>query len=392
MIFFRRFFDAMVADAPTAVEPANIAQLLATQGVKTEGEEPVAVPNINTLEPKAVEPGQAPKVEVAKAEIATPEPPKPTEAPAAKAPEPPAPAAKATVEAAPQLADWKEVLKNHPDPAEVLKALGFEDKLVSFFQTWKGGGNIAKYLEAATVDYSKLSPDELMKRQLQRDYPEIEPGDFEELYRMKVIEPYKLDPDIFSEQDVRRGKILLQADARKVREQFSKEQQDFLIPKAPEVDPQVEKARQETLQREQEAQKQFDQYRQFISDHNLTKELLGTKMLTFGQGDEAFKFEVSEPDKLLDLLFDGNKVSEKLFDEVDGKRTPNVWKHLLMAAVLEDDNALITNLANHFKKVGAKKIADTIENANLPGANPTRDHEYSDPVAALARAGVITGG
>jgi hypothetical protein len=396
MTFFRRFFDALATDAPAPpMATAEIAKLLASQGVQTEGDDPVTkVPDVNIEEPKqetTQQEGDKPVAETAKVETTTPAPPKPEEAKTdTKAPETPAPAKPA--ETAPAAADWKEVLNNHPDHAEVLKAMGFEDKIVRFIQEWKSGGAVNKYLEAATVDYSKLSAEDLMRRQLARDYPEMEQADLEELYRMKVIEQYKLDPDIFSEQDVRRGKILLQADARKLREQYTKEQQDFILPKAPEVDPKVERERQEALQREQEAQKQFDQYRQHITDHNLTKDLMSNKTLTFGEGEEAFKFEVSDPNKLLDLIFDGNKISEKLFDEVGGQRTPNVWKHLLMAAVLDDDNTLITQLGNHFKKLGSKKLVETLENASTPGATTTRDYDSSDPIAALARAGLITGG
>jgi hypothetical protein len=392
MTFFRRFFDAVATDAP-GIAPPNIAQLLASKGVQTEGESPVEVPAITIEEPKPQQAGQQPKVTEGKAETATKEAPKPGETPAAPpAPEKPADKPAPTVQPAPVATDWKEVLKNHPNHAEVLKALGYDDKIVGFFQKWKGGEDIKAYLEAATLDYSKWSPEELMKRQLQREFPEIEGADFEELYRMKVIEQYKLDPDIFSEQEVRRGKILLQADARKHREQFVKEQQDFLLPKAPEADPQVEQARQEAMQREQEVQKQIEQYRAHITDHSLTKDLRSTKMLSFGQGEEAFKYEVAEPEKLLDLVFDNEKIAAKLFDEKDGQRTPNVWKHLAIAAILDDDVTLFTNLANHYKKVGAKNIIAPIENASVPGAPMSRDNENSDPIAALARAGVITGG
>lgn len=390
MTTIRRFFDAVATDAPGVEAPVNIAQLLASKGVQTEGETTVEIPSITIEEPKLGSPEpEAPKpsAEPAKAETAAPatakpeEPAKPQDKPAAPAPVAPAPAA-----------DWKEVLKNHPDHTEVLKTLGFDEKIVSFIQRWKGGEDIKDYLEAITLDYTKLSPEDLMKRQLRRDYPEIEGTDFDELYRMKVIEQYKLDPDIFNEQDVRRGKILLQADARKLREQFVKDQQQFILPKAPEVDPQVEQQRQEALRQQEEQQKQFDQYRSYITGHNLTKDFMTSKMLTFGEGDEAFKYEVEDPAALVDMLFDSAKVSEKLFDEVDGQRTPNVFKHLFMAAILNNDADLITNLAKHFKKVGSKKLVDTIENASLPGAQTTHDAENADPIAALARAGIITGG
>jgi hypothetical protein len=395
MRFLNRFFDALATDAPASPMPtAEIAKLLASQGVQTEGEETVTkVPEVNIQEPKeegAEQSADKAKAEEVKVETTAPEPPKTEEPkPTTKAPETPAPTAQAV---AVPTQDWKEVLKNHPDHNEILKTLGYDDKIVSFVQKWKSGGDIIKHLEAATVDYSKLSAEDLMRRQLARDYPEMDQADLEELYRMKVIEQYKLDPDVYNEQDVRRGKILLQADARKLREQYTKEQQEYLLPKAPEVDPQVEKERQEAIAREQEAQKQFEQYKRQITDHNLTKELMSTKMLTFGEGEEAFKFEVSDPNKLIDLIFDGNKISEKLFDEVNGERTPNVWKHLLMAAILEDDKSLLLHLGNHFKKLGSKKIVDSLENASLPGATTTRDFDSSDPIAALARAGIITTG
>lgn len=375
----KRYFDAVATDGGGV----NIAELMAKQGVKTDEGQTVEIPNIDIHGSGTTE--VEPEPEPAKVET-TPA------APAPVTPQPDPPQLEPIIQPAAELpkpaeVDWKDVLKTQPE-VEVYKHLGLDERMINFLSRWKGGEDLRDYLEAATVDYTKLSPEELMRRHYSQEYGALSPEDFEEVYRMKVTEHYKLDPDVFDEKEVRRGKILLNHDSDKIRQDFIKRQQDLLFSKPPEPQPSPADIEAQALEAKRE--QDVADYKSRIEKDAFTQELLNKKLMTIGEGDEAFNYEVTEPRAYVDILFDPQKWSSKLFNE-DG--TPNVRKQFLLAAIATDETTFLSNYGKHHQRLGAKKAIEPIENASSTIGTPASgDGLPSDPAAALARAGTITSG
>jgi hypothetical protein len=358
--------------------PPDVAALMAKSGVKTESDSDI-VPDLKIEE---VKPTTA-----AVATPPAPEPAKPVETTAAAAP----PAAKvepaqAPVEASqPQPVDWKAELKkaNHD---EILKELGFDDKMVGFFNKWRTDGNIADYLRAVTVDYSKMTPEQLMKYQLEQEFPEFSPADLEELYQAKIIDAYKLNPDVFSETEVKRGKLMLTADAKRVRADLVQKQQEYILsakPPAPPVDTQAQ-------QREAEIKELTDKYVRNLNTSPATKELLTNKKLVMGEGDNTFNYEIADPQSLINVLQNPDDYVRHVFTE-DG--TPLIEKQLFIAAAAIDHKGLTNELIKFGMSLGAKRAVEQMENAKKPtGELSTGDAATLTPVQALARSGILTYG
>lgn len=372
--------------------PVDIAALMAKEGVKTD-DSPVHVPvqNNTTIEqPK--EPQQpADKAETAQTPAAPPpgaEPPKTDPVKEIPVRTEPVAGPPERVPEQVQPTDWKELLKKQPEK-EVLQAIGLDEKMINFFSRWKGGEDLKDYLEAVSTDYSKMSPEELLRRQLFKEFGSLSAEDFEEVYRMKVIEQYKLDPDVYDEKEVRRGKLLLGIDADRVRQDLIKKQQEMLLSKPPELGPSIAEQEAQALQEQRE--KDFETYKGLVNNHEQTKQLLNTKLLRIGTGDNAFNLEVANPNDVLDLLYDPAKWAQKLWN-TDG--TPNVRKQLILGAIANDDELFFSNWAKHYEMIGAKSVADKIQNASAPPpgtpaiSNPAND----DPIAQLARFGTIVSG
>lgn len=372
-----RFFDAM----PTDAGGIDLASMLAKDGVVTNGST-AEVPQINT---QVAEPTVKPDAEPAKTEtveaVIEPVLPQPE-------PQKPAPQPVASIEAPkPAELDWREVVKKQPE-VEVYKHLGLDEKMINFVSRWKSGEDLKDYFEAITTDYSKMSPEQVMRRYYAQEFGNVSPEDFEELYKMKVVEQYKLDPDVFDEKEVRRGKLLLNYEADKIRQEFVKRQQDLLLSKPPT--PETVDVEAEARAFEVERQKAIAEYRGAIEGDAFTKELLTKRMMTIGEGEDAFNYEVAQPQEYLDVLYDPAKWSSKLYDE---QGVPNVKKQLLLAAIANDDATFFTNFAKHHQKLGAKKVIEPIENASPAiGAPANGDGISADPATALARHGVITSG
>lgn len=377
-----RYYDAVATDGGGI----NIAELMAKQGVKTDGNLPVSVPEITiettqtVVEPTEVKPEpQPPVAETAKEEVRLEAPSVPPNTieevkPLVAEATPPRP-----VEI-----DWKEVLKQQPE-VEVYKHLGLDEKMINFLSRWRGGEDLKDYLEAATTDYSKMPAEEIMRRYYSNEFRGLSPEDFEELYKMKVVEHYKLDPDVFDEKEVRRGKLLLNYEADKIRQEFVGKQQGLLFSKPPEPPASTAEAAAQQAERES----QIATYKGLIEKDTYTQDLFSKKMMPVGEGEEAFNYEVNSPKDYLDVLYDPSKWASKIFNQ-DG--SPNVKKQILLAAIVSDDGFL-TNYAKHHQKLGAKRAVELIENASKPMGTPSNEGNMpSDPVAALAKNGVITSG
>src|SRR6185295_3456097 len=117
--------------------PIDIAAALAKGGVQTTGEdEGVTIPAITTEVTKPKEETPAP-TEPAKVE--SPAPVKEEAPPVSPTPSPTAPAAEQ-----PPVLNWRDELKK-AEQAEILKELGYDEKMIGFFNTWRSGGDISEY-------------------------------------------------------------------------------------------------------------------------------------------------------------------------------------------------------------------------------------------------------
>ena len=85
-----------------------------------------------------------------------------------------------------------------------------------------------------STDYGKMPAEEVMRHQLRKEYPKASDKAFEVVYQEEVVNKYKLNEDDFTEAEVERGKLLLEAKADKFRDELIKEQEDYLFQKAPE--------------------------------------------------------------------------------------------------------------------------------------------------------------
>lgn len=366
-IVWKRFFSDGPADA--AAPPINIAAMLAKSGAQTDDSLTVEVPDIKTEPVPAVAAPVAVKTEPVETKAAEPVMPvvQPVTAPA-------------------QAADWKAELKK-AQVADVLKELGFDDKMVGFYNKWRTDGNITDYLKAITVDFSKMTPVQVMKYQMQEDYPELSPEDFEELYQARIVEQYKLDPNVFSETEVKRGNILVNADAKKVRESLVARQQEYILsakPPAPVPGPDIE-ARER--QQQEEIQQVLTQYKNTLEAHPATRELLNNKRLVIGEGEETFNYELPDPSIALAALQNPQRWAELVFN-ADG--SPQVEKQLFLSAAAMDYKSLAGNIFKAGKALGARNAIEQIENAKKPDAVPAKPDEALSPAQALARSGVIT--
>ncbi len=292
-----------------------------------------------------------------------------------------------------------EVLKTN-QPEQIFKALGFDDnkvalvselkdidpQMVGIIQAYKDG-TLGDYVKELSTDYSKMTAEEVMRHQLRQEYPKATPKQIEALYKAEVVERYKIDPEIYSEEEVEYGRDLLDVKADKYRDTLIANQEKYLLPKPPE--PKL--AQPPDNSAELKAKENVETYVRTLTEDPYTKNIIADKKITLGEGEEKFSFPV-DANALIDVLSNGEKWAETMFDETGAIKTEH---QLLIATVAKYGKGFLDAYALHYKGLGGKEVIEPINNAKPPEKSTT---SKSDPLptnaaALMAKQGVRrTGG
>ena len=410
-MYIKKFYDMEASDVMSsgetdtpAVESApsetmSIAALMAREGVKSDSEgtelNPVRVNRDGSWESDSgkAESPVVPTKDEAKSEAVS-ESSKPAE-PEAEVPEP----QKEEVSNAKD--SWQSTIKSQ-QPEDVLKALGFDDKTVSFIKelkdvdpkmvnflnTWKEKGNVTDYLNELAKDYSQMPAEDVMRHQLREEYPKASEAQLDVLYKKEIAEKYNLNS--YDEDEVAEGKLLLDAKADKYRDTLVQAQKDRLLPEPKEN----ESAKFEEQRRTEVAQGIVREF----NDNPYTKEVIAKNSITIGEGADKFSFPIDSK-AVTDLVINGDANGELMFDKktnANGEEVyiPKAQHQLLVATVNKYGEKFITELAKHYKSLGGKAAIEPIDNArpvetrNTSNASP----EPTSIVGAMAKYGKLNSG
>jgi len=410
MFLTRKFYntdapaDAGGGAAETVVEqpPMSIAEAMAKNGRKSDENSTAPKPiDIGTLTvPKAEEPTPAATVKEEEPAKAVEEPK--TE-PVKEEPKKEEPTPIAKVEPQKEVTLDEVLKKNQPDT--ILKALGFDDKKVAFIQelgdiddkvvgivqAWKNG-QLGDYINALGTDYTKMSDVDVMRNQLRKEYPKVSDAAFEALFEDEVLDKYKLDDSVYSETEVAKGKLLLEAKAARYRDELVANQEKFLMPKPPE--PKAPAVPDNTAELQaQKAKEDVEAYVKEIKEDPYTKNIIADKKITLGEGEEKFGFPV-DPELLIGVMTDPQKIADAMLKKVvgaDGKEALvlDTEKQMLSAAIQVYGKPFLDAYAVHIKGLGGKAVTDLLENAKpKDGTVPAKSEAAPTTVAgAMAKHG-----
>ena len=297
--------------------------------------------------------------------------------------------------------NWQDAVKSQ-QPDEVLKALGFDEKAISFIKdlkevdpkvvgflnTWKEKGNVTEYLNELSKDYTQMPAEDVMRHQLRLDYPKASEAQLDILYKKEIVEKYNLNS--YDEDEANEGKLLLEAKADKYRDELARQHQEKLLPTAPD--------RNAEAQAEEQRLAEFSKH--IVTEFNndpYTKEVLSKNAITIGDGADKFVFPIDSK-AITGLVLDGDTTGELMFDKTtrDGKEVylPKAQHQLLVATVNKYGEKFITELAKHYKSLGSKAAIEPIDNARPTGIKQTSTagEEPKSVAGAMAKYGRLNSG
>lgn len=280
-----------------------------------------------------------------------------------KTPEPPAPPKEPSTATPPASEPPKtETPAATPTEEEQLKALGYDEQFIAIAKQYKADGNINRYVHAASVDYSKMSPEQILRIDLQRQYPAATAEQLDLLYDTEVKGKYKLDADLYPPdgKDAQAAALKMKFDADAIRAKLIQENDAFKLP-VRDLQAEAQAAQQQAVQQATERNNTF-------LNHDFSKSVMTGKKLVFDAGDgvPAFNYEIN-PAEIAGLVTNPKELAKYLSDGNGGTDPEAAWQ---MAAFLRDRKSFIQALINHGKNLGRDALIEEKSGPPKQAGNP----------------------
>jgi hypothetical protein len=257
-----------------------------------------------------------------------------------------------------------------PTPAPKQDFKFKDDFIKNVVDYYEKTGDLTPYLQAKLVDFNSMSDEEVMRRSLREQYPDVSEKLFDRLYKQQVVDKYKLDADEYGEEDAELGQELMKAEALKNRQKYIEWQQSFQAP-AQEFQAQPDEALQ--------------QFQQQVVQNDLTKSLLESKRLALSEG---FNFEIPNAEAMVEMTLDNNKFFE-LFASPEGGIDYAKWYKAV--AYSQNPELVEKSLISYGKTLGREEIAKELKNPSTPLGGDVPTENSSDFASGLLQAFVSRG-
>lgn len=273
----------------------------------------------------------------------------------------------------PVIPDWKEFVKKPEHRKEVHTLLEIDEealklskdlaqdefvkKLVSYR---KEHGNVTPFIEAATRDWDKISPENLIMDDLKKQYSHLTPDKAEKLaksdYNQRFV--YKDDPDLSEEENRELAELTslkLESESAKIRSLRQTEQKNFLDSVKPvDINAMIEQKVKEKLGADQT---EVQEFHKSVEASPFLSKLNSEKKLVFGEGENSFNYTVN-PATIKEQTLDTNKFYG-LFWENDQF---NFEKWAKVVAYANDMEGMDAAKSNYYRSLGTGKVVEELEN------------------------------
>ncbi len=256
---------------------------------------------------------------------------------------------------------------------DAAKRKEYADKIASYYLEH---GDLKPFLEAFSTDYSTLSPEEVLRIDLKKQYPQLSSERLDRLFTKQVLEKFMQIEGVFEEEDVALGSELMKAEADKVRARLISEQQSYLQPVT----------RVEDKSKEQEEIK--NKWSSYVTESQFVKDLSESKRVAIKIGDDELSVSVN-PEELVAQTIQDEKFFSKFFDE-KGQLDWQKWAKVV--AYANDMEGYEQTLVNHGKAVGSKSVIEgDLKNSSFkilgrPAQRTEQENVQSKIAEAISKA------
>lgn len=274
----------------------------------------------------------------------------------------------------PVIPDWKEFVKNPEYRKEVHSLLEIDEEALKLSKDLaqdefvkklvyyrKEHGNVNPFIEAATRDWDRVSPEHLIMDDLKKQYSHLSPEKAEKLAKSDFNQRFVYKDDLSLSEDENREmaeltSLKLESESAKILNLRKTEQKTFLDSVKPvDFNEQVEQRLKERLSADV---KELDEFRSSIETSPVTAKLFAEKKVVFGEGEASFNHTVN-PATIKEQTLDTNKFYGQFWE--NDKFNQDKWNKVV--AYANNMAAVENGLINHGRSLGIGKVVEELENS-----------------------------
>lgn len=225
-------------------------------------------------------------------------------------------------------------------------------------------------LNELKTDYGTLSDEDVIRKSLQRDNPEIKGKTFEKFFERYMSQNYPvpdLDFDEVDEDDeelqLRAALIKQDADRRRAALNSNKE----TLNRQPIVNIKEEQSRKQQAEQERREAEEAA-WRATVRNNDFVRKVLETGAMNISKGDTTVNYSIPDKAKYEAALLDFNAFYQNLLNP-DGTENHEKWAKIVAFAL--DPDAYEGTLISVSKGIGTEKVLDAIQNPSKKGEAPT---------------------
>ena len=211
------------------------------------------------------------------------------------------------------------------------------------------GGDVQEYLRTQTADYEKMEELDLVKNHLKFQNQDLKSDEVDLLFNSQ----YKLDEDLYTNDEIKLSKIKLRTDAKKAKKELTSFQDESSVPKQ---------------HRQQVANKKQTEENTKLWAEKIDKSLSDFKEVSFDINDKGEKFSYALSEEAINTVKSSNKNLSEFWNRyVNEDGSENIAK-------LNNDMAALNNLDSIVRSAFAQGLSkgkgDIIDDIKNPSYTP----------------------
>jgi hypothetical protein len=265
-----------------------------------------------------------------------------------------------------QLAEAQKAEQNQPVEFDPFEKLGVKDDpyFQKLYEAYKNDA-LDDFLIATHTNYDEIPDVDLIRMQVQNQYPTLQPDEQDLILKMKLEKEFNITD--LEDSDNRVGQLMLRLEAQKIRDGLKQEQAQYQV--KPRVNDEFEAYKQQMEAQRLQQEEQIAQFQNYLKSTPEYKNFETNRIVQFGDGDIKVNYEVNAKaeDFLTDSLNQENFFAK--FMNQDGALDLAKWQKVW--AYANDPTTVERAIYNAGKSQGEKRLYDELHNAKVDNTTNT---------------------
>lgn len=241
-----------------------------------------------------------------------------------------------------------------------------DDFIKKVVDKYNNDGSLKEFFEAHATDWNKVSDEEVLRRDFFESNSDLDEETLNLIWKRELAK-YNIDPEEFSEEEVKVGQAVMKRDANNKRKERIEKQQQLLEPAKQQVDPGQD----------------LERVKKVVNGLPEVKSLREEKKVKFIFDGNEFNYEVGDTEEIIESMADENRFFSKFIK--DGKLDTAKWSQVMAFAM--NPEKFLNEFSKFNKGLGKEELVTTeLKNTSLPGTTPSESQTPGDFSTRLAQA------